>query len=64
VRLESERTRKRLRAISDEIENEVERLGKVPPPEELQAAVKQVIPDAKPSEFKVALHRLHLITSG
>jgi hypothetical protein len=64
VRYPSERTQKRLRQISDLIEEEVDRLGKAPPVEELQAAVMKVIPDAKQSEFKVALHRLHLITSG
>jgi hypothetical protein len=45
------------------IEEEVDRLGKVPPVEELQAAVMKEMPDVKQSEFRRALHRLHYFIS-
>jgi hypothetical protein len=64
MRYPSENTTRRLKAISDEIENEVERLGSIGSVDLLREAVRKVIPDARESEFRVALRRLHLFTSG
>ena len=41
----------------------MERRGKVPPPDDLWAAVLERIPDARWTDFLTALHRLHYYTS-
>ena len=63
MRYETARDRGRIQRISDEIESEVERRGKVPPPEDIWAAVLERIPDARRTDFLTALRRLHF-TSG
>ncbi|MGA7455373.1 MAG: hypothetical protein WBW73_30405 [Rhodoplanes sp.] len=64
MRYETARDRGRVRLISNEIESEVERRGKVPPPDDLWAAVLERIPDARRTDFLTALHRLHYLHVG
>ena len=64
MRYETARDRGRIQRISDEIEEAVERRGKVPPPDALWAEVLARIPDARRTDFVTALRRLHYFTSG